>query len=89
MRYQDLGPDYYERQASVRRQIAHHIGKLGALGFEVPDHCVGVGGFSVQVGVGIVFGDAPHPVALVPEGGPAGVAVEEARDLRGMAGRGE
>src|SRR5205085_2360141 len=35
MRYQDLGPDYYERQAGVRRQIAHHVGKLGALGFEV------------------------------------------------------
>ena len=34
-RYQDLGPDYYERQASARRQIAHHVGKLGALGFEV------------------------------------------------------
>ncbi len=34
-RYQDLGPDYYERQANVRRQIAHHVGKLGALGFEV------------------------------------------------------
>ncbi len=35
MRYQDLGPDYYERQAGTRRQIAHHISKLGALGFEV------------------------------------------------------
>jgi len=35
MRYTDLGPDYYERQASTRRQIAHHISKLGALGFEV------------------------------------------------------
>ena len=35
MRYQDLGADYYERQAGVRRQIAHHVGKLGALGFEV------------------------------------------------------
>ena len=35
MRYQDLGPDYYERRADLRRQIAHHIGKLGALGFEV------------------------------------------------------
>jgi transposase len=34
-RYTDLGPDYYERQASTRRQIAHHISKLGALGFEV------------------------------------------------------
>jgi transposase len=35
MRYQDLGPDYYDRQASTRRQIAHHVGRLGALGFEV------------------------------------------------------
>ena len=34
-RYEDLGPDYYENQASPRRQIAHHVGKLGALGFEV------------------------------------------------------
>ncbi len=35
MRYEDLGPDYYDRQASTRRQIAHHVGKLGALGFDV------------------------------------------------------
>ncbi len=34
-RYEDLGPDYDERQASTRRQIAHHISKLGDLGFEV------------------------------------------------------
>ena len=34
-RYQDLGADYYDHQASNRRQIAHHVGKLGALGFEV------------------------------------------------------
>ncbi len=34
-RYHDLGPDYYDNQASTRRQIAHHVGKLGALGFEV------------------------------------------------------
>jgi len=34
-RHADLGPDYYERQRNVRRQIAHHVGKLGALGFEV------------------------------------------------------
>jgi hypothetical protein len=33
--YQDLGADYYERQRDTRRQIAHHVGKLGALGFEV------------------------------------------------------
>ena len=35
MRYEDLGPDYYEHQASTRRQITHHVGKLSALGFEV------------------------------------------------------
>jgi transposase len=35
MRYEDLGPDYYERRADIRRQIAHHVGKLGALRFEV------------------------------------------------------
>ena len=35
MRYADLGPDYYERQRDTRRQIAHHVCKLGALGFEV------------------------------------------------------
>jgi transposase len=34
-RYEDLGADYYERQRDTRRQIAHHVGKLGALGFEV------------------------------------------------------
>jgi transposase len=35
MRYEDLGPDYYERRRDVRRQITHHVGKLGDLGFEV------------------------------------------------------
>jgi transposase len=35
MRYQDLGPDYYDRQRDTRRQIARHVGKLGSLGFEV------------------------------------------------------
>ena len=35
MRHEDLGPDYYERRASTRRQIAHHAGKLAGLGFEV------------------------------------------------------
>jgi hypothetical protein len=35
MRYAGPGPDYYERQRDIRRQIAHHVGKLGSLGFEV------------------------------------------------------
>ncbi|MGH9092369.1 MAG: transposase [Acidimicrobiales bacterium] len=35
MRYEDPGADYYDRQRDIRRQIAHHVGKLGTLGFEV------------------------------------------------------
>ena len=35
MRYQDLGADYYERRRDIHRQVSHHVGKLGALGFEV------------------------------------------------------
>jgi transposase len=34
-RYEDLGPGYYDRQRNIRRQVAHHVGKLGALGYEV------------------------------------------------------
>ena len=35
MRYEDLGADYYERRREISRQIRHHVGKLGDLGFEV------------------------------------------------------
>jgi len=35
MRHEDLGPDYYERRASLRRQIHHHITHLESPGFEV------------------------------------------------------
>jgi transposase len=35
MRYQDLGPDYYERQAAIRRKIAHHVREIEALGLDV------------------------------------------------------
>ena len=35
MRHEDLGPDYYERRASLRRQIHHHVSHLENLGFEV------------------------------------------------------
>ncbi len=34
-RYHDIGPDYNDNQAAIRRQVAHHVGKLGNLGFEV------------------------------------------------------
>jgi transposase len=35
MRYQDLGWDYYERERNTARQVAHHVGKLASLGYEV------------------------------------------------------
>ena len=35
MRYQDLGPDYYQRQAALRRKIAYHVREIEALGLEV------------------------------------------------------
>ena len=35
MRYHDLGPDYYERQAATRRKIAYHVREIQALGLEV------------------------------------------------------
>ena len=35
MRHQDLGPDYYDRQRGLRRQIHHHVTKLESFGFEV------------------------------------------------------
>ena len=35
MRYEDLGWDYYERERNTARQVAHHVGKLASLGYEV------------------------------------------------------
>ena len=33
--YRDLGPDYYDHDRNTARQVSHHVGKLGALGYEV------------------------------------------------------
>ena len=35
IRYEDLGWDYYERERNIARQVSHHVGKLGSLGYEV------------------------------------------------------
>ena len=35
MRYEDLGPDYYERQAATRRKISRPVREIEAEGFEV------------------------------------------------------
>jgi transposase len=34
-RYQDLGPDYYERRRDHHRQVSRLVGQLGQLGYEV------------------------------------------------------
>jgi transposase len=34
-RYEDLGPDYYQRRAQTRRKIDYHVRELEALGLEV------------------------------------------------------
>ena len=34
-RYEDLGPDYYERQAAIRRKLAYHVREIEALGLDV------------------------------------------------------
>jgi hypothetical protein len=34
-RYEDLGPDYYERQRDHNRRLTMLIGELGSLGYEV------------------------------------------------------
>ena len=35
MRYEDLGPDYYENRAATRRKIDYHVRQIEALGLEV------------------------------------------------------
>ncbi len=35
MRYQGLGAGYYDHDRNTARQVSHHVGKLGALGYEV------------------------------------------------------
>ncbi len=35
MRYEDLGPDYYQQQAAIHRKIAYHVREIEALGLEV------------------------------------------------------
>ena len=44
---------------------------------------------SAQVGVGVVLGDAPQTVALVPERGPARVLAHECGDGEGGSGGGK
>jgi hypothetical protein len=35
MRHADLGPDYYDQQRHIARQVSRHVGKLASLGYEV------------------------------------------------------
>ena len=33
-RYEDLGPDYYERQRDHNRHLSRLVGEIGSLGYE-------------------------------------------------------
>ena len=61
---------------------------VSGVGGDVADHRVQVPAFGVEGGVGVVFGDAPHAVPLVPDGGPARVVVQEAGEPAGVGGCG-
>ncbi len=61
MRYQGLGADYYERDRDTARQVSHHIGKLGALGYEV-----------TLCQAPRTRRDRRHPNRLTPDQNPAG-----------------
>jgi DNA-binding MarR family transcriptional regulator len=54
---------------------------------DVADHGVHVAAFGVQVGAGVVFGDAPDAEPLVPAGGPLRVVREATADPFGISGR--
>lgn len=56
---------------------------------DVPDHGVGGAALDVEVRVGVVFGDPPHAISLVPAGGQLKVVLEEVGDPRGFLGRGQ
>jgi hypothetical protein len=34
-RYQDLGADWYDDKRQHARKLKHHVGELGAMGYEV------------------------------------------------------
>src|SRR6266568_2018779 len=56
---------------------------------DVADHGIRVAALGVQVGVGVVFGNAPQAVILVPVNGPPRLVGQEAGDSRGVRGRGQ
>jgi hypothetical protein len=35
MRHADLAPNYYQRQAAIRRKIAYHVREIEVLGLDV------------------------------------------------------
>src|SRR5580704_9669077 len=55
----------------------------------VADHLVHVPALRVEVGVWVVFRDAPHAVALVPECGPPRVLLQDGGKPHGFLGPGQ
>ena len=56
---------------------------------DVADHLIHVSALREQIGVGVVFRDAPHAVALVPECGPPRVLLQDGGQPRGVLGPGQ
>lgn len=62
-------------------------GRAGlGVGPDVGDDGGGVAAFGVQVRAGVVFGDTPHAVALIPERRPARMLAQDAQDAQDPAG---
>ena len=51
---------------------------------DVADHLIHVLALRVEVGVGVVFRDTPHEVALVPGYGPPRVLLQDGGQARGV-----
>src|SRR5216683_691095 len=83
-------PDTRLTLATTPVQAAGRVVRLvSGMRRDVADDDIRVAALGVQVGVGVVFGDAPQAVLLVPVGRPPRVVPQEAGDPRGVRGRGQ
>ena len=80
--------DLASRQPIAESRHYSGLVHFSGMRLDVAKHGVRVVAFGIQVGVGVVFGDAPQAMLLVPVGGPPRVIREEAGDPRGVRGRG-
>src|SRR6266566_1869969 len=81
-------PDTHLTLATTPVRAAGRVARLASgMRRDVADHGVRVAALGVQVGVGVVFRDAPEAVLLVPPSGPPQMVRQEEGDPRGVRGR--